>query len=136
MSCFQNSASVEGIIYAVTSHLNKAWEETPFPSVHTTLDATAPLVSYEDSSVPFALTVCNTSWFGQDPFPMLPTRVLYEESDTVPFGRHPTALAPFAPCYLVNGQQDLLPLTGGFWALTTRTTFWMSRWAYFSPSAL
>ena len=29
MSCFQNSASVNRIIYGVTSHLNKAWKEKP-----------------------------------------------------------------------------------------------------------
>ncbi len=29
MSCFQNSASVDRIIYGVTSHLNKAWKEKP-----------------------------------------------------------------------------------------------------------
>jgi putative transposase len=29
MSCFQNSASVDRIIYGVTSHLNKMWKEKP-----------------------------------------------------------------------------------------------------------
>jgi putative transposase len=29
MSCFQNSASVDRIIFGVTSHLNKAWKEKP-----------------------------------------------------------------------------------------------------------
>ena len=29
MSCFQNSASVDRIIYGVISHLNKAWKEKP-----------------------------------------------------------------------------------------------------------
>lgn len=29
MSCFQNSASVDRIIYGVLSHLNKAWKERP-----------------------------------------------------------------------------------------------------------
>lgn len=31
MSCFQNSASVDRIIFGVTSHLNKAWKEKPLP---------------------------------------------------------------------------------------------------------
>lgn len=31
MSCFQNSASVDRIIYGVISHLNKAWKEKPLP---------------------------------------------------------------------------------------------------------
>jgi putative transposase len=29
MSCFQNSASVDRIIYGITSHLNKSWKEKP-----------------------------------------------------------------------------------------------------------
>ena len=29
MSCFQNEASVDRIIYGVLSHLNKAWKEWP-----------------------------------------------------------------------------------------------------------
>jgi transposase-like protein len=31
MSCFQNSPSVDRIIYGETSHLNKAWKEKPLP---------------------------------------------------------------------------------------------------------
>jgi transposase-like protein len=31
MSCFQNSASVDRIIFGVISHLNKAWEAKPLP---------------------------------------------------------------------------------------------------------
>jgi len=31
MSCFQNSASVERIIYGVVSKLNKNWKEKPLP---------------------------------------------------------------------------------------------------------
>lgn len=31
MSCFQNTASVDRIIYGVISHLNKAWMEKPLP---------------------------------------------------------------------------------------------------------
>jgi len=31
MSCFQNSASVDRIIYGVISHLNKTWKENPLP---------------------------------------------------------------------------------------------------------
>jgi transposase-like protein len=31
MSCFQNSASVDRIIYGVISHLNQAWKEKPLP---------------------------------------------------------------------------------------------------------
>ncbi len=31
MSCFNNDASCERIIYAVVSHLNKSWEGSPLP---------------------------------------------------------------------------------------------------------
>ena len=31
MTCFQNSASVDRIIYGVISHLNKNWEKKPLP---------------------------------------------------------------------------------------------------------
>jgi putative transposase len=31
MSCFQNPASVDRIIYGVISHLNKGWKEKPLP---------------------------------------------------------------------------------------------------------
>ena len=39
MSCFQNSASVDRIIYGVISHLNKNWKEKPisFYTQHLTL---------------------------------------------------------------------------------------------------
>lgn len=35
MSCFQNSASVDRIIYGVISHLNQTWEEKPPSSIYT-----------------------------------------------------------------------------------------------------
>jgi len=35
MSCFQNSASVDRIIYGVISHLNKTWKEKPLPPIYT-----------------------------------------------------------------------------------------------------
>ena len=31
MSCFQNPASVDRIIYAVANHMNNAWKEKPLP---------------------------------------------------------------------------------------------------------
>jgi len=41
MSCFQNSASVDRIIYGVISHLYNDWKErSPCLNLHTTLDTT------------------------------------------------------------------------------------------------